>query len=76
MNENLQAYYNLIGNLVKEFRTQQKMPIWMLALLSGCKPKDIVKLEKGHPGYQNGYFLERVAKALGVSVISIQPEWE
>lgn len=73
LSEKLQAYYNLIGNSVKEFRIQQNMPIWMLALLSGVKPQIILRLEIGSPGVQNGYFLERVARALGVPVESIQP---
>ena len=70
MSENLQA-----GKLVREFRIKQNMPVWMLALLSGVKPKDVVGLEEGCPGLQNGYFLERVAIALGVSVESIQPDY-
>ncbi len=73
MSEKLQAYYSLIGDSVKEFRTQQNMPVWMLALLAGVRPNDIVRLEDGSPGVQSHFFLSKVARALGIPVESIQP---
>jgi hypothetical protein len=73
LSEKLQAYYDLIGDLVKDFRTQQNMPVWMLALLAGVRPNDIVRLEDGNPGVQSNYFLSKIARALGIPVESIQP---
>ena len=69
----LQVYYTMVGNLVKEAREKQGMSVGMLAILSGVKPKHIAFLEEGRSGYQNGYFLERVARALEVDVESIYP---
>ena len=69
----LQAYYTMVGNLVKEAREKQNVSVGMLAILAGVKPKHIAFLEEGRPGYQNGYFLERIARALEVDVESIYP---
>jgi transcriptional regulator with XRE-family HTH domain len=72
----LQTYYTMVGNLVKEARKKQNMSVGMLAILAGVTPKHIELLENGRPGYQNGYFLERVARALEVDVESIYPTVE
>ena len=61
----------MVGGLVKTARKNQKMSVGMLAILAGVTPKHIEFLEAGRPGYQNGYFLERVARALEVDVESI-----
>lgn len=73
MSKRLQAYYDLIGKLVKNAREQQSMPVWMLAILAGAKPNDIVRLENGCPGVQSHFFLSKIARALGIPVESIQP---
>jgi len=72
----LQGYYTMVGGLVREARKKQKMSVGMLAILAGVTPKHIEFLEKGRPGYQNGYFLERVARSLEVPVESIYPTVE
>lgn len=76
VSDKLQAYYTMVGNLVKETRTKQNMSVGMLAILAGVTPNHIEFLEAGRPGYQNGYFLERIARALEVDVESIYPTVE
>lgn len=72
----LQAYYTMVGRLVKAARKKANMSQGMLAILAGVTPKHIELLEAGRPGYQNGYFLERVARALEVDVENIYPTVE
>ncbi len=76
ISDKLQAYYNKVGALVKEARKKANMSVGMLAILAGVTPKHIELLENGRPGYQNGYFMERLARALEVDVESIYPTVE
>lgn len=73
VSDKLQNYYTMVGNLVKKARKSKNMSVEMLAILAGVKTEHINFLEKGRPGYQNGYFLERVARALEVTLESIYP---
>ncbi len=76
VSDKLQAYYTIVGGLVKQAREAKNISVGMLAILAGVTPKHIEFLEGGRPGYQNGYFLERVARALEVDVESIYPTVE
>ena len=76
ISDKLQGYYTKVGGLVKEARKKANMSVGMLAILAGVTPKHIEFLESGRPGYQNGYFMERVARALEVDVESIYPTVE
>jgi DNA-binding XRE family transcriptional regulator len=68
----LQAYYTMVGSLVKEARKKSNMTVDMLALLSGVTPSHIESLENGS-GCPNWYYLSKIARALEVDVESIYP---
>lgn len=72
----LQNYYTMVGYRVKEERNKANMSVGMLAILAGVTPKHIELLEAGRPGYQNGYFMARIARALEVDIESIYPTVE
>lgn len=69
----LQHYYELVAERVHKIRTDKKLSVTQLAHKLRVTPNHIEQLENANGAYQNGYFLERIAKVLEVPLDYIQP---